>query len=132
MHELARTFASRVKEENATPEGRIARMFELALGRRPSPGELASAKAFLTTTASREFKGRNRVPIEAEIAKLRERIEELKNEGREERLEQEELKELRGVAEDEIAKLKGWANAKDEWYELALAVFSMKEFIYLR
>ena len=56
----------------------------------------------------------------------------MKNEGRKERLEQEELKELRGVAEDEIAKLKGWANAKDEWYELALAVFCMKEFIYLR
>jgi hypothetical protein len=135
VHVLARTFASRMKEEVTTSEKRIVRMFQLALGRRPLPRELASVKAFLAEASSREFKRRNRAPIEAEISKSQSRVSELQTKLREEELEpeeKEELNERREVAENEIENLSELAREQDEWYELALAIFGMKEFIYLK
>ena len=135
VHEFARTFASRMKDEVATPEGRIERMIELALGRQPTSQELASAKAFLSEASSRDFRSRNQALIEAEISKLRASLSELQTKARKEELEREEreeLNELREVAEEKIEKLNELAAAQDEWYELALAMFCMKEFIYLR
>ena len=169
VHELAHAFAARVKDENATAtnEERIARMFELALGRLPTSAESARANAFLDAASAVEFRNRNRERLEAEIAVLRARTAELEAERREEeRLEREELERERlaegRVADEEdedeededeededeededersaegeeldreIERLTKSANTTDAWHELALAIFCMKEFIFLR
>ena len=135
VHRLARAFAHRVKEEVTSEEDRIILMVTLALGREPSVGELGNAKTFLGVASGPEFKSRNREAFLAATARLRERIQRLDERRREDDLEQEErdeLDELREVVEEEIAELKDRENAQDEWYELALAIFSLKEFIYVR
>jgi hypothetical protein len=47
---LAKTFAARVATENTAPSARIARAFELALGRPPSTEEAASASDLLASS----------------------------------------------------------------------------------
>ena len=131
VHDLARAFAKRVKRESIDDGGRIARMFELGLGRKPSVEEVAATKVFLAAASQADFKNRNRRPLEHEIEQWRLKQREFDEEAREEKLDPNEVKEGQEEFASEIEKLRQAAREQDEWYELALAVFCMKEFIYL-
>jgi len=135
--DLAGSFAERVQNENPerTPDEQIARMFELALGRPPMPDEAASARAFLDTASHSDFINRNKERAEAEIAKRREKIDQLTSEKEEDEEEEEERDERRNEErerlEREIERLAEGVGAPDSWHELAHAIFTLKEFIYL-
>ena len=131
VHDLARAFAKRVKRESIDDGERIARMFELGLGRKPSVKEVAATKVFLAAASQPDFKNRNRRPLEHEIEQWRLKQREFEEEAREEKLDPDEVKEGQEEFASEIEKLRRAAREQDEWYELALAVFCMKEFIYL-
>ena len=130
VHDLARAFAGRVKRQSSDQGQRIVRMFELGLGRKPFAKEVERAKSFLAAASSPDFRRRNRGPIEREVEQWNENLREFLEAAEEEQLESEEIAERHEEIEHEIQELRQAAE-QDEWYELALAVFSMKEFIYL-
>jgi cytochrome c553 len=136
--DLAKAFAARVRNENPnyTQDERIARMFELALGRPPSPHEMTGAETFLNNDFDDEIARRNVEWVRAEIAKRRGKIEALAAKlGRsdQEISERETARLERETAQlkSEMERLEQGAEARDAWQDLAQAIFSMKEFIFL-
>lgn len=135
--DLAGSFAERVREElpEGNPDEQIARMFELALGRLPTPEEAVSARAFLNEASHNDFINRNQEVAKTEIALRREKIEQLTSEEGVEHEEDEDKTERRNEElerlEREIKRLAEGEGAPDSWHELAHAIFSLKEFIYL-
>lgn len=123
--DLAAAFAARIREEDpdGTTEERIDRMFELALGRPPRADEVSRVQAFLADAAKTGAGRGIEKWIEAEIGKRQERIESLTS--RRQRREKAQLTR-------ELEQLKEKAGKPDAWRELAHAIFSMKEFIYLK
>ena len=124
VFELAGALSERVLEEypDGDAEERVARMFELALGRQPLPEEAAYARNFIEETSDSGLVGANAARVTAEIAKRQARIEELTS---------EEDERQRERLEREVERFENGAGNPDSWHELAHAIFSMKEFIYL-